>query len=98
MNINSFEEDEVNGIYSLPEMQPLSGMDYMKAYYPTDIDKLSVYDKEDKTEREVIDMLIENEVENEKVNIELECVSKGVLTLAEIKKIFPRMELGVVNV
>ena len=40
INIFTFDNDDDEGIYSLPSMQPVGAKEYVKAYYPDELEKV----------------------------------------------------------
>lgn len=90
MNIYDTDENEVNGIYSLPKLLPVSAREYMKAYYPEDVKYLNEYDKERyPTKKKMLEYIMKNKKENEIIDQEIKLKTTGVLTLEEVKEMFP---------
>lgn len=92
--MNLFETDRKEGkgsVYSLPQLEPVSVIDYVRAYYPTEKSKLSSYVKKDQCGndnakiQEVLD-------ENREIIRQLTEIVKDyqVLSLEEVKAMFPK--------
>jgi hypothetical protein len=92
MNIYNYEleEDENHGIYTLPALEPVSARAYMKAYYGETVETHNPYWLENKTDIEAIGIINEAKMGNIELQLALNEVSNGVLTLQELKKMFPK--------
>jgi hypothetical protein len=96
MNIYDYDaEGEKHGIYSLPALQPVSARRYMAAYYGETIETCNPYYLEDKTKDEKFLVIEANFEGNKKIDAEIKKQTKGVLTLKELKGIFPKFYEGV---
>ena len=94
MNIFTYPDDDDaigESASDLPELKPVSARLYMKAYYPETIDKLSEYSKDGKTQDELEFKVLENKLENLKIDKEIKKQTQGVLILKEVKKMFPKV-------
>ena len=94
MNISDYGDDDNEINQSASDLQvllPVSAKEYMQAYYPETVKGFSEYYKEDNTTQELADMAKENIHENNKIVDEvLRSLTGGVLTIPELKKIFPK--------
>jgi hypothetical protein len=90
MNISSYEVDELtNSVLDLKPYTPVSAREYMKAYYGETPDTINTYYvTEDNTAEDVAKR---NKLDNE--HIDKYFKDFEVLTLDEISKMFPKMEL-----
>jgi len=86
MNIYEQDLDEWK-IYTLPEMKPVSAMDYMKAYYPETVE---TFRDDDLSEEKILECIEENIKDNLEIDTEIKRISRGVLTEKQISKIFPK--------
>lgn len=94
--MNIYDQDlsfESNRVDSLPKMLPVSARAYMNAYYPEKISELSDYSKEGKTKLEQKSLVKENMRGNLIIDSLLDKECNGILTVKEIKKMFPKMDL-----
>ena len=96
MNISSTnyadEGDVSENVDDLPYLTPVSAVDYARAYYPTEKDKLSKYTKEKRYENDP--QKIEEHLKSNREAIEkIEKMFEGmeVLSLEEVKAIFPKV-------
>ena len=94
MNISeySIDDNEINESASdLSFMKPMSALAYMRAYYPETIDKLSDYSKKNHdSHQKLIELVDGHRDENNKIHKEILKHTKDVLTVSELRKIFPK--------
>ena len=90
MNIDKQRDDDYSAS-ALPSMVPVDAKAYVQAYYGETLETLNPYYKENKTEAQTSKLL----QSNIKVNAQAYRGFKnfGVLTLAEIQAMFPKMDL-----
>jgi hypothetical protein len=92
MNIYEKSDEVRQDAYDLPKFEPVSALEYVKAYYPDNVDGLNDYVKKD-LDSEGIQEKIDSHKE---VLAEIEEMFKGmeVMTLEEVKEIFPKVYEG----
>ena len=92
MNLFNYDDDEIsNSASDLPALKPVSARLYMKAYYPEDVNKLNEYNLRDKTPEQLEFLVLENKLGNKEIDKEIKRQSNGVLTLKEVKEMFPEV-------
>ena len=86
------EGDVSENVDDLPHLTPVSAVDYAKAYYPTEKNKLSKYTREEKCKgdpKKIQELLHDNR--GHIIEIELMFEGMEVLSLDEVKAIFPKV-------
>jgi len=93
MNLYDYEleDGENSGIYTLPALEPVSAMTYMRAYYGETRETVDDYDLQGKTVKEVNEILQEAKEGNLEMQEAIDKATnhKGILTITELKKLFP---------
>jgi len=96
MNIYENDDQVHQDVRDLPQLKPVSAVDYVRAYYPDKVEGFNDYVKKSRFGNDSKKMY-DATLENKKILREIEKMFEGmeVMTLEEVKEIFPKMAKGV---